>query len=52
MTLADSGCPPESVRVSQSHPESARVSQNLPESAMVLDRFWAIDDFLGPLGGP
>jgi hypothetical protein len=35
MTLADSGCPPESVRVSQSQPESARVSHSRAESARV-----------------
>ena len=40
---------PESLKVIQSRSESARVSQILLESARVLDRFWALADFLGAL---
>ena len=61
LTLADSGLwrtarvsqsLPESSKVIQRQSESARVSQILPESAGVLDRFWDLADFLGPLGVP
>ena len=58
LTPTDCGGQPESARVSQSHQksssrsESARVSQILPESAGVLDTFWVLAGFLGPLGAP
>ena len=55
LTLTDSQSQLESARVIKSHPvssESAKVSQILPESERVLDRFWALADYLGPLGGP
>ena len=62
LTLADSNRLWRTARVSQSQPESSkviqsrsdsvRVSQIVPESTWVLDRFLALADFLGPLGGP
>ena len=48
--LADSQSQPESSKFIQSRSESARVSQILQESERVLDRFWTLTDFWGPLG--